>query len=327
MGVVPSLGQTWVLGPYLTDDMGITDINRRLEKIGIENADMQFLLRYYHVTPHIRDQNLMYAIAHNHCLEACGSDGFEMSYWEMEFTDKPEAVPSQNIREAETEYQRERLVHVYMNEKMMMHCVSEGNYQGAVSALRKLKTQGPEYRTDSTLRDIKNYSIVFNTLCRVAAEEGNVPPWDIDQCSRANAMQIENSSSVKELLVIREKILKDYCALVRGARAPLYSPLVQQMADLIEANFAENITLAQTAETLSHSPNYLSTRFKKETGKSFSEYLMEYRIEYSMRLLEKTDMPVNAVAENCGIPDNNYFARVFRNHTGVTPTQYRKNIK
>lgn len=165
---------------------------------------------------------------------------------------------------------------------------------------------------------------MFNTICRVAAGQGNVPPWEIDQCSREKSMQIENATSVKELLVIRERMLKDYCALVRGIRAPLYSPLVQQMVDLIEAHFAENITLVQVSEKLSHSSGYLSTRFKKETGKSFSDFLMNYRLTYARRLLEKSDLPVNTVAENCGIPDNNYFARVFRNNVGMTPTQYRK---
>ena len=164
----------------------------------------------------------------------------------------------------------------------------------------------------------------FNMICRIAAGQGNVPPWEIDQCSRQKSMQIENAASVRELLVIRERMLKDYCALVRNVRAPLYSPLVQQIVDLIEAHFAENITLAQVSETLSHSSGYLSARFKKETGKSFSEFLMNYRIGYARRLLERSDLPVNTVAENCGIPDNNYFARVFRSHVGMTPTQYRK---
>lgn len=324
MGWAPSFGQVWILGPYLTEDMGITDINRRFEKIGIPNIDMQFLIRYYHVIPHIRDQNLMYAIAHNHCVEAYGNDGFEISYWEMELRDLPKAVISDSLEGTETEYQRERLTHVYENEKLMMKCVSEGNYHGAVSALRKLKTQGLEYRTNSTLRDIKNYCIVFNTICRVAAADGNVPPWEIDQCSREKSIQIENATTVKELLVIRERTLKDYCELVRNASAPLYSPLVQQMTDMIEARFAENITLAQIAETVNHSPNYISVKFKQETGKSFSEYLMDYRISYSRRLLEQTSLPISSVAEECGIPDNNYFARVFKNNVGMTPTQYRK---
>ena len=71
----------------------------------------------------------------------------------------------------------------------------------------------------------------FNTICRIAAGQGNVPSWEIDQCSRQKSMQIENAASVRELLVIRERMLKDYCALVRNVRAPLYSPLVQQIVD------------------------------------------------------------------------------------------------
>ena len=204
-----------------------------------------------------------------------------------------------------------------------MNAISHGNHTGALAAIRKLEAKGVEARTTSTMRDMKNYTIVFSTLCRVAARQGGALPWDIDQYSRNLSLQIENASAVSVLKALRDNMLKEYCALVRNAHHSQYSALIQQMTDQIEGRFSQDISLTDLAKELSHSPSYLSLRFKSETGKTFSEYLAETRMTYAAHLLQDTDLPINQIASECGITDNNYFSRLFRKKNGMTPTQYR----
>lgn len=165
---------------------------------------------------------------------------------------------------------------------------------------------------------------MFNTICRLAAVHGGAAAWDIDSCSRNFSIRIEEASVIKELVEINSSMMKEYCSLVRNAHPAVYSSLVQEMIDLTEAAFSEELTLKDIAEKLNHSSNYLSMKFKKETGKPFSEFLLEIRLRYAKELLSGTNLPIAAVAEESGIPDNNYFSRIFRQREKLTPREYRK---
>lgn len=88
-------------------------------------------------------------------------------------------------------------------------------------------------------------------------------------------------------------------------------------------SFHTNLTLNGLARQFNVSPSYLSTLFKKETGQSFTAYLTQKRLSFAKKLLRETDLPINVVASECGIADNNYFARIFKTHEGMTPAHYR----
>ncbi|MFB5660192.1 response regulator [Alteribacillus sp. HJP-4] len=72
--------------------------------------------------------------------------------------------------------------------------------------------------------------------------------------------------------------------------------------------------------------DYLGKLFKKETGEKFSAYLMRQRMAKAMELIEQTEEPkVFEVAEEVGFGNNpRYFSQVFKKHTGLTPSEYKK---
>ncbi|MCR5100665.1 MAG: AraC family transcriptional regulator [Butyrivibrio sp.] len=122
-------------------------------------------------------------------------------------------------------------------------------------------------------------------------------------------------------------MLRDYCQIVRDASGEKYSPLIRQGIDIISGKLSEKVSLSLVAEELGISPNYLSTLFKKEIGKSFTDYLTEKRLIYAKHLLTSTDQSVSEIAAACGIPDQNYFARIFKSKEKMTPIQYRNSCK
>lgn len=67
--------------------------------------------------------------------------------------------------------------------------------------------------------------------------------------------------------------------------------------------------------------------FKKAIGRSPIEYVNEYRVKQSLRLLEETDLPITEVCLESGYNNLGNFLREFRKYTGTTPLQYRKNPK
>lgn len=99
---------------------------------------------------------------------------------------------------------------------------------------------------------------------------------------------------------------------------------IRKAKQYIHDHYAEPLTLPCVAFEVGLNPSYLSTLFKKETGKNFLDYLMETRIDVAKELLVETDMSISEVAEKVGYNDMKYFYKRFRQQTGVSLKEYRK---
>ncbi|WP_282936540.1 response regulator [Paenibacillus sp. RC67] len=99
---------------------------------------------------------------------------------------------------------------------------------------------------------------------------------------------------------------------------------VVQAKKIISERLAEPITLTQIAEEVGLSSYYLSRLFREEAGESFNEFVTRLRMDKAVELLRTTHLKVYEVAERVGIPSYRYFSVLFRNRTGVAPTEYKK---
>ena len=66
------------------------------------------------------------------------------------------------------------------------------------------------------------------------------------------------------------------------------------------------------------------TNFKKQTGKSPNEYIIDLRLQLAKSLLENTNMSIKQISERVGYTDQYFFSRLFKKHIGVSPQKYRK---
>lgn len=103
-----------------------------------------------------------------------------------------------------------------------------------------------------------------------------------------------------------------------------YSREVGFAVEYIRKHFSEKVTVERIAEELQISPGHLARAFKKETGVLMKKYINEFRIQKAVKLLSDTNMKVYEVAETVGISDYMYFTQVFRNVTGKSPTDVRR---
>lgn len=95
----------------------------------------------------------------------------------------------------------------------------------------------------------------------------------------------------------------------------------------MEQHYAENITVSRLAELGYVSPSCFNRRFKKETGITPIEYLIEIRIKRAKTLLRRKDIPITDIAMRCGFGSSAHFSSCFQSRTGVTPTEYRDKFK
>lgn len=101
-----------------------------------------------------------------------------------------------------------------------------------------------------------------------------------------------------------------------------YSLTIKRALHYIENHFSEPISLEQVADMLGIAPSSLSRLFSEELGTGFARTLIEYRLKKAKELLQQDFMSVKEVSIACGYQDPNYFARLFKNWIGMTPTEY-----
>lgn len=94
----------------------------------------------------------------------------------------------------------------------------------------------------------------------------------------------------------------------------------------IQENCQHHLTLKTLGEKFHMSPKYFSVYFQKHFARNFSDYLMAVRIENAKKLLSGTDAGMELVAQQSGFSGSSYFIRVFREASGITPGQYRREF-
>ena len=99
----------------------------------------------------------------------------------------------------------------------------------------------------------------------------------------------------------------------------------QRIELYLERHYKEKITLSSICEALEISRTKLCTLARELSGgKTLSHLIAQRRVDSAKVLLAKTDESISAIAEEVGIPDYNYFTKVFRTVTGMTPSAFRK---
>lgn len=133
-------------------------------------------------------------------------------------------------------------------------------------------------------------------------------------------LQAENFSEWFSQL---EKFLQE----LRGRQGKDYlHPAIRLALKYIEAHYREDISQTTVAEAVYLTPSYFSTLFKKSFGKGFSDYLTELRIERVKERLTSSSEKIKDIAAAEGFRDPQYFVKIFKRLTNLTPSQYREKF-
>ncbi|MBE3554972.1 MAG: helix-turn-helix transcriptional regulator, partial [Thermicanus sp.] len=102
---------------------------------------------------------------------------------------------------------------------------------------------------------------------------------------------------------------------------------IEKVITFLHKHSHQTITLEQAAKEAGMSPYSLSKRFKEEKGINFIDYLTALRIEKAKTLLQDPSRSLKEICYTVGYHDPNYFSRVFKRITGVSPTEYREKMR
>ena len=102
---------------------------------------------------------------------------------------------------------------------------------------------------------------------------------------------------------------------------------IAQAIEYMEANYASDLNMAVVSNYISMNYSLFSHLFKLQTGSSFVSYLKQMRIRQARRLLAETDLKVLDVSRRVGYTNEKNFMKVFKAICGVSPSEYRRNMR
>ncbi len=318
--------QMLLIGPYLTNADPQRSILEQAEEIGIEPQKAAMFEKHYGDIVVLSEDSRLFASLDAFFDIIWGEKGF--AYVNVNAADDPAfssfSMVDEALEEKEQEWSAEMMEKRYAFENQFMEAVSKGQTYKAEMFLSAFSPSAFEQRLPDTLRNAKNYMIIMNTLLRKAAEKGGVHPVYLDKMSSSFAREIESFNTVKIIPNFMKKMFEDYCRLVRKHSTASYSRLVRDVIIYIDADLSADLSLKKLAEINGVSDSYLSTCFKKETGKNYADYVNSKRMSQAKHLLKTTRLQIQTVAQYCGFPDMHYFSKVFKKYTGHTPREYRE---
>jgi AraC family transcriptional regulator len=99
---------------------------------------------------------------------------------------------------------------------------------------------------------------------------------------------------------------------------------VSEIDNILNDQFAENLTLDFLSKTLDIHPVHLSRDFSKYFNSGLGEYIRKLKVQKSLQLISQKKSDLTTIALDCGFSDQSHFTRCFKEINGITPSQYKK---
>lgn len=228
-------------------------------------------------------------------------------------------------------WQRDALQRVeerYAVETELMASIGDGNEEAAIASLRRIRTTSrPQTGMTVDLWPQESATAIMRNMIRLAAKSSGLDSTVIDSISLDYAQKMRlPAADLRATGRLYENMISDLCREIRRMKETGYSPLTRKALHVIQKHCAEPLTIGGLAELLRVSESTLGRSLKADTGLTFTRLLQAERMAAAARLLTATSEPVQVIAARVGIPDQNYFVKVFRGAFHVTPSEYRNGL-
>ncbi len=326
--LLPDLKEQTVLciGPYLSEEVSEKRQMEIAEGNGISPHKQKYLSEYYSGLAVLTEDSPLVVMFNSFCNRIWRGHPFAIK----DIIQGPKEAPfTETMGAAEltdTLINMKAIELRYSFENEMMRAVELGQMHMEERFKTAFSNNAFEKRLQDPLRNVKNYSIIMNTLLRKAAERGGVHPVYLDRVSSEFAKKIEALQLVSDDYSLMHDMFRTYCRLVQSHSVKGFSEPVRKAVLIIDSDLSADLSTATVAASLGISLGYLSAIFRKETGNTLSEYVRHRRMEYAAYLLGATKLQIQTVALHCGIMDVQYFSKLFKKEYGKTPSDYRCSL-
>ena len=130
---------------------------------------------------------------------------------------------------------------------------------------------------------------------------------------------LESLASSDEFTILNKDDFSKSNSIIENER-------INKIFNYIKINYKDKVYLEEASNLIYMTKPSFCRYFKKHTGKRFTEFLNEYRINNALKLLAQTEMDIKNICYECGFNNFSHFNRLFKNTLNLTPSEYRKKI-
>lgn len=247
-------------------------------------------------------------------------------------------IPSEIVAQAgeASTFQRsqvyaEKNIHAtYAFEQYIWECVREGRLEKLKRHLLKTGTYGNigPIGNNDPVRQQKNTFICAVTLATRASIDGGLSPEAAYSLSDLYIQQVETMKEVLPIMTLSEAMLYDFTTRVSSHKPTRrYSKMVNDCCNYIDEHTRENLRIADVAQSTGFNVDYVSKKFKEETGIAMGDYIKEAKVSETKSLLKYSELSLAEISELLSFSSQSFFTSVFKQVTGMTPKQFREHVE
>lgn len=155
----------------------------------------------------------------------------------------------------------------------------------------------------------------------------NVDPEIVYNSSDYLINQVSSVRTGAQMMAFMKMMSEIFFGLMKQRRTEKYSYHVEKAIRYISQQLYSGVTLNSTASFLGLTPQYLTTLFHHETGKTVYQYIKEKKMQEACNILAYTNESITSIGSSMGYSTTTAFSAAFRREFGETPVEYRRKAK
>jgi len=210
---------------------------------------------------------------------------------------------------------------IYEQLELSLEQLLLGNEQGAFSIIDKLTTA-------DRILPVELQRVIIHYLLRLGAQL-KLMDLDIYEISGKSLedwlIELEATVTRSSLMSKIKSLIHELSHVVERERSAPDTPLIEKVKQYVLQYLADGVSLQSVADRFGMNASYFSRWFKFETGQNFVVFLKDTRIARAKSLIEQGRNSIQEISQLIGYADIKHFYRVFKEYTGYSPSEYKKN--
>ncbi len=208
------------------------------------------------------------------------------------------------------------------NERQMIQRMLVGDIEGALQVFEEIF----RWLSINYLEDIDK---IKTKLIEMVIVVKRTLPYEVGENDITDEAYLSYLFKVRDINELKISFINYFKSMLSGFqryREKELNGLISEALEYINNNYDKDISLDGVAKEINMSYHYFSKFFKDAIGKNFIDYLTDLRVEKSKELLKDLSLSIKSICYSVGYSDPNYFSKIFKKITGITPTEYRSNL-
>lgn len=213
----------------------------------------------------------------------------------------------------------------YEEEMRIYRHIRDGNFRAVEEARQTFHAGKQGHLSDEPLTNMKYLFVASMTLVVRFVITGGMNSETAYTASDYYIQQMDRCRSVEEVRSLHEEAIEfftDY--MVQLKKEKIYSKTVMQCMDYVHRHLNSPVRVTDIAEAVGKNPDYLSSLFKKETGRRITDYIMECKLRAAENMLQDAECSCAEVSAAFAFSSQSYFTKMFRQYAGETPKKFRE---